>query len=228
MIRMKKRLLVFLPFFLLVAGVFTSCEEVEEVGRYDNWRERNEAFIDSLSQIVNGRPERIIEGVQYGGENGDSIRLLNIPVGEVFAIKDQLASMNNSSVYVYCKKILPDNPDGKRPLFTGVDSRASVYYYGTNILGDRFDGNFKGYSATDRGALLPTPEYSPTEFDSPTTFAVYGGGLRTGWTTVLQYMRAGERWIVFLSWGSAYGASGSGSILGYSTLAFDMQIQEVL
>lgn len=223
---MKKGLLVFLPFFLLVAGVFTSCEEVEEASKYDNWRERNEAFIDSLNHIVGDNAARIITG----DENYENIikKLDALPVGEVFAIKDQLVSTTSSSVYVYCKKILPDNPDGKRPLFTGVDSSASVYYYGTDILGDRFDGNFKGYSAIDRGTLLPTPEYSPTEFDTPTTFAVYGNGLRTGWTTVLQYMRAGERWIVYLPWGSAYGASGSGSILGYSTLTFDMQIAEVM
>ncbi|WP_369451349.1 hypothetical protein [Bacteroides stercorirosoris] len=52
---MKKKLLVFLPFLLFVAGVFTSCEEVEEAGKYDNWQERNETYIDSLSLIVNGR-----------------------------------------------------------------------------------------------------------------------------------------------------------------------------
>ena len=52
---MNKRLLIFLPFLLLLAGVFTSCEEVEEVGKYDNWRERNEAYIDSLNLIIGGR-----------------------------------------------------------------------------------------------------------------------------------------------------------------------------
>ena len=49
---MNKRLLIFLPFLLLLAGIFTSCEEVEEVGKYDNWRERNEAYIDSLNLII--------------------------------------------------------------------------------------------------------------------------------------------------------------------------------
>lgn len=40
---MKKSLL-FLPFLLWLAGAFVSCEEVEEAGKYDNWRERNEAL----------------------------------------------------------------------------------------------------------------------------------------------------------------------------------------
>ena len=61
----NKRLLIFLPFLLLLTGVFTSCEEVEEVGRYDNWRERNEAYIDSLNLIIGGRADRIIEGAKY-------------------------------------------------------------------------------------------------------------------------------------------------------------------
>ena len=85
---MNKRLLVFLPFLLLLTGVFTSCEEVEEVGRYDNWRERNEAYIDSLNLIIGGRADRIIEGAKYEGDNGDSVKLSKIPVGELFAIKD--------------------------------------------------------------------------------------------------------------------------------------------
>ena len=73
---MNKRLLIFLPFLLLLTGVFTSCEEVEEVGRYDNWRERNEAYIDSLNLIIGGRADRIIEGAKYEGDNGDSVSLV--------------------------------------------------------------------------------------------------------------------------------------------------------
>ena len=46
--KMRKGLL-FLPFLLLLVGAFISCEEVEEAGKYDNWRERNEAFADSIT-----------------------------------------------------------------------------------------------------------------------------------------------------------------------------------
>ena len=46
---MKKSLL-FLPFLLLLVGAFISCEEVEEAGKYDNWRERGEAFVDSIKK----------------------------------------------------------------------------------------------------------------------------------------------------------------------------------
>lgn len=152
---MNKRLLIFLPFLLLLAGVFTSCEEVEEVGKYDNWRERNEAYIDSLNLIIGGRADRIIEGAKYEGDNGDSVKLSKIPVGELFAIKDNYKSTTENSLYIYCKKISPDNPYGERPLYT---ESVTTYYYGTIILGDRFDGNFVGYSAIDRGVLLSEGE----------------------------------------------------------------------
>ena len=52
---MKKSLL-FLPFLLLLVGAFISCEEVEEAGKYDNWRERGEAFVDSMGH----RTKRIL------------------------------------------------------------------------------------------------------------------------------------------------------------------------
>ena len=191
---MNKRLLIFLPFLLLLAGVFTSCEEVEEVGKYDNWRERNEAYIDSLNLIIGGRADRIIEGAKYEGDNGDSVKLSKIPVGELFAIKDNYKSTTENSLYIYCKKISPDNPDGERPLYT---QSVTTYYYGTIILGDRFDGNFVGYSAI------------------------------SGWTTVLQYMHTKERWILYIPYQCGYGESGYSSILGYSTLTFDMQLEAV-
>ncbi|MCK9180398.1 MAG: FKBP-type peptidyl-prolyl cis-trans isomerase [Bacteroides sp.] len=36
-----------------VCGLFmASCSETEEEGRYDNWRNRNENFIDSLSNVM--------------------------------------------------------------------------------------------------------------------------------------------------------------------------------
>ena len=43
---------IYLLPILLLALVFTSCEETKEVSRYDNWQARNEAFIDSLSWLM--------------------------------------------------------------------------------------------------------------------------------------------------------------------------------
>ena len=221
MIRIKKKLLVFLPFLLFVAGVFTSCEEVEEAGKYDNWQERNETYIDSLSLIVNGRIDRIIEGGVYEGDNGDSAKLAKILVGELFAIKDTYASTDGNPQYIYCKKIKGDNREGQRPLYT---QSFSAYYYGTIITGEKFDGNFTGYSAIDRGTL-DAKEKGPTDFDSPSTFSVTG--VITGWTAIVQYMHTDERWMVYVPYQCAYKESGRGSLPGYTALIYDMELVSV-
>ena len=41
-------------------------------------------------------------------------------------------------------------------------------------------------------------------------------------------MYVGERWMVYIPWQSAYGSSSTGSIPGYSALAFDIQLEDVV
>ena len=213
---MKKSFFCLLPFLLLAIGALVSCEEVEEASEYDNWRERNEAFIDSIRRET---------GEIYVATEEDVQR---VPEGQLFAIRDWMTSTNENAYYIYCKKIkaLDDYTTARRPLSTET---VSAYYYGTLINGLNFDGNFSGYGATDQGFLDKNDaEKAPTEFDSPAEFAV--NGTVTGWTMVLQYMYVGERWIVYIPWQCGYGSSGSssGSIPGYSALAFDMQLEGVV
>lgn len=71
---MKKSLL-FLPFLLLLVGAFISCEEVEEAGKYDNWRERGEAFVDSIKRLTG-------ENYVATAEQADAMEL-----GKLYAIQ---------------------------------------------------------------------------------------------------------------------------------------------
>ena len=68
----------------------------------------------------------------------------------------------------------------------------------------------------------------PTAFDSPTTFAV--ASVIPGWTAALQLMRAGERWMLYIPWQSAYGSSGNndGTIPGYTALTFDLLLERIV
>lgn len=211
---MKKSFFYFLPFFLLVMGGFVACEEVEEAGKYDNWQARNEAFIDSLRLETGDNFVATMEEVQQLEE------------GELFAIKDVYASTNKNSQYIYCKKIkkLDSYENARRPLYT---ESVTAYYYGTLITGDKFDGNFNGYSATDQGFLDKKDEAKrPTDFDSPTNKTISSDVL-SGRKTAFQYMYIGERWMIYLPWQSAYGSSGDGNILGYSALSFDIELVSV-
>lgn len=207
---MKKNLL-FLPFVLLLAGAFISCEEVEEVGKYDNWRERNEAFVDSLKSVAGNNYVATAEAADA------------MEIGKLYAIQNLNAGTTEGAQYIYCKKLVA-NAEGVRPLGgSGYDNEVSTYYYGTLINGEKFDGNFTGYSAVDKISFPLTKE--PTDFDSPTTFGTTE--VITGWTWALYYMRSGERWMVYIPQESAYGTSDSGTIPGYSTLTFDMILDSV-
>ena len=203
--RIRKTLCFLLP---LAALLFASCEEVQEASKYDNWQARNEAFIDSIARETGGL---IIDSEEKAAA---------VEVGRLFAIATTAGTMSGDQ-YVYCKKITA-NPDGRRPLYT---ESVSAYYYGTLITGDRFDGNFTGYSALDQGTLNATDK-APTEFDAPSEFSV--SGVIAGWTAALQLMKTGERWMLYSPYQSGYGTSGSGSIPGYSALAFDIILDDIV
>ncbi len=204
-----KRLFKTICFVLpLAALLFASCEEVQEASKYDNWQARNEAYIDSIA----GETGKVFVATL---EDADRME-----PGSLFAIATTSGTTAGEQ-YVYCKKITA-NPDGRRPLYT---ESVSAYYYGTLITGDRFDGNFTGYSALDQGTLNATDK-APTEFDAPSEFSV--SGVISGWTAALQLMKTGERWMLYIPYQSGYGTSGSGSIPGYSALAFDLILDDIV
>lgn len=206
--RIRKILCFLLP---LTALFLASCEEVQEAGKYDNWQARNEAFIDSIARET---------GDVLVATEEDASRM---QIGELFRITDSYASTTGKEIYVYCKKIVA-NPEGRRPIYTET---VSTYYYGTLITDEKFDGTFNGYSALDQEIPLP-PDKVVTEFDWTADFAINEPSLRTGWKAALQLMRTGERWMVYLPYQSGYGTGGSGSIPGYSTLAFDIILDDIV
>ena len=118
--------------------------------------------------------------------------------------------------YIYYK-VMPSMTDhvvkAGSPKYTDY---VKVYYKGTNILGEYFDGNFKGDNPV-------VNEENPSEGDSPTTIFQVSGVI-TGWGEVLQRMEVGDRWKVYIPWEYAYGSSGTTGILGYSALVFDITL----
>ncbi|NDW12495.1 peptidylprolyl isomerase [Bacteroides sp. 214] len=124
---------------------FASCEETSEVDKYANWRERNEAFIDSLARTYDTDPE-------------------------LFRLRDS----RDQSQYVYFKKRVSVD-EGQSPFLTskvtvfyrGMLINEAVfaaggqkYYTSLYKSLDVFDTNFKGNA----------PDFN----DTPTLFSVAG------------------------------------------------------
>lgn len=189
------------PLLLLALLITTACQETAEVGRYDNWRERNEAFIDSLQHVYDTKPG-------HGGL--DTIHLQTDPAGYIFfKAKTPVAPIGQSPVI---QEITPLYTDSVSTFYKGANIIGYVDHK-NNYMGEVFDGNFK--------------DTDPTfEFTRPANFRV--SRLIVGWTEMLQRMKVGERREIYIPWKYGYGSAGSGAnILGYSTLIFDVQLIKI-
>lgn len=107
------------------------------------------------------------------------------------------------------------NPDSL-PNFTSV---VRVLYKGKLINGAVFD---------DR---MTRPQPFTFRIDGK-SFYIFdnvqtGTSVIDGWKVALQNMQEGSKWEVWIPWRLGYGASGSGSIPGYSTLVFEIELEKI-
>lgn len=187
---------VYLFSFVLLTLFFVSCSETEEAGRYDNWQTRNEAYIDSLTNVFETAPDK----------------------GGLSRIRVQSGTSSDFLYYKVKTAITTDEQNdelaGRQPT---SNATVKVYYKGTNILGEYFDGNFSGKDpvAGDPNANVgdSTPALMPLS------------SMITGWIEALQVMKIGDRWEIFIPAKYAYGSTDkSTQIPAYSTLIFDIQL----
>lgn len=86
-----------------------------------------------------------------------------------------------------------------------------------------------------QGRLLPSTTYAQGYIFDSTVYGAYSSktnatvkfllsGLISGWCTALQHMHRGDYWRIYIPYQLGYGASGSGSIPGYSLLIFDVTL----
>lgn len=189
---------------LLFAFVFIACSETEEPGEYHNWRERNETFIDSLKQVFDSKTDSELKSITFAADKQ----------------------------YTIYYKVLKADENGRRPLFT---DKVTCFYRGMLINEGVFGASqppryytqlYKNLTVFDSNMSAA----DPTEIDSPAEFSVsgfYSGGV-AAWTDILQNMKVGERWEVYIPWQIAYGLRGSGAIPGYSALIFDILLVSVV
>ncbi len=114
------------------------------------------------------------------------------------AEKDGVETLDSGLQY----KVLEEG-DGPSP---GSEDSVSVHYVGTLLDGTEFD------SSRERG--------------EPATFGV--NEVIPGWTEALQLMKEGATWKLFVPPSLAYGAGGTGGMIGpEQTLIFEVELLEV-
>ena len=185
---------IYLFSLVLLALTFTACSETETVDKYDNWRSRNEAFIDSLANVF---------------EAGTDPKLKRIKVMQ-------------GHDYIYYKEKTPikvnsvtTKVEGEKPTYT---ANVTVFYKGTNMLGERFDG-FEGADPVDGDSNASQPDTPPVTLSL--------SDVAEGWKEAIPYMKVGERWVIYIPWKYGYGSAGNSNttlIPGYSALIFDIQL----
>jgi FKBP-type peptidyl-prolyl cis-trans isomerase FklB len=195
---MKKT--TYLLSFLLLT--ITACEETEEIGKYDNWQARNEAFIDSLQNICDAKSDPELLYVIDQKDKSQRIFYKKLPGSTV---KESESSPHlTSSVGVFYRGMLINEQ---------VFATAPIPKYYTSLYKklDVFDQNFTGDN--------------PSEFDNFTTFKV--SEVVSGWIEILQHMKIGEQWEIYIPWKIAYGFENYDVIPGYSTLIFYLQLEKI-
>lgn len=115
---------IYLFSLVLLALTFTACSETEEAGRYDNWRARSEAFIDSIANV-------------YAGQQNGSITVTD-EKEKLYPFTDLT---NGQTIYAK-KRISRDGvKDDDKPVYT---SKVSAYYRMSYFNGDVVQQNFAG------------------------------------------------------------------------------------
>lgn len=128
----------------------------------------------------------------------------NAKEGEIFlAVNGKKEGVKSTASGLQYKVLKAGDGQGKTPKATDT---VKVHYHGTLTDGSVFD------SSIERG--------------EPATFPV--NGVIPGWTEVLQLMKEGDKWQVYIPGKLAYGERGPSPKIGpNSTLVFDVELLSV-
>lgn len=187
-----------LSVIVLVSTVLASCKESEEEGEFDNWKSRNELFIDSIASAAKSN------------RNGSWTVLRSFTLSKDFPLTE------SSQYYVYVQK-LEEGTGTESPLYT--DS-IRVHYEGRLIPTVNYPQGYvfdKSYASSTFNPLT----------DVPTLFCVNRmvNGLSTALMNMVEGDRWRVFIPYQLGYGSQ--GSTDGGVPAYSTLQFDIQLARI-
>ncbi|MDR3061177.1 MAG: FKBP-type peptidyl-prolyl cis-trans isomerase, partial [Dysgonamonadaceae bacterium] len=105
------------------------------------------------------------------------------------------------------KKVIKSGTGTESPIST---ARVKVFY-----IGKFYDG-----TVFDPGSGEEVPAYFPAK----TSTSYTNNGVISGFSIALQNMVIGDKWEIWIPWSLGYGSSSYGSIPGYSTLVFEVEL----
>jgi FKBP-type peptidyl-prolyl cis-trans isomerase FklB len=195
---MKKNLLWIFSLMGGLSMAFTACDET--TGEVDPYEDWETRNQQYIDSIAS------VANANLGNEVGQWKRIHSYKFTEPLAGGD----VND---YVYAQ-ILQKGEGTASPLFTD-----SVYTHYRGKLIPLLTGTTVTFDQSYTGDLDPSIAVA-------SSFSV--GAVITGWTTALQQMHAGDRWMLYIPSDLGYGTSGSTSIPSGSTLIFDLYLEKVV
>ena len=186
---------------LLAAFALSSCSETDDsVEEYPDWKKKNEAYFASKYATVK-------QAIARGDDSW-----------KIFKSYARSTSIEGDATDYILVKVLREGTGSGSPLFTDT---VRVHYRGQLLA----SATHVDSSDSELGYVFDT-SWSTDTFDEsifvPSKFSV--SGLVEGFSTALQHMHIGDRWLVYVPYQLGYGTSVNGSIPAYSTLVFDIAL----
>ena len=168
------------------AFTFVSCQETDAVSDYDNWEERNQAFVDSIARVC------------AANEDGKWVKFC------AFNLDPEVEKVNvNNNHYIYVHKNV-DGTGSYRPQYKDI---VRVHYLGHLIPSDTykngfiFDRSYNGYTLNEKT-------------DVPRLYSV--GSMTIGISTAIMQMVEGNDWTVYIPYELGFGTEDCNIVQGYS------------
>lgn len=199
---------------MLSAGLFTSCTENDDtVEEYANWQSKNETYWDNLytttQQKIKGGDIswKIILNYTFQNQKQTTGSALTYrPENYIIAHVEQAGTGTTSPLYSdsvsmhYMGRLIPSTT------------------YTSGLIFDKSWSSNQFNAATSR----PVHSYIGLTYDAegkPTS-------LVDGFTTALMSMHRGDHWTVYIPYQLGYGEKNSGVVPAYSTLIFDLRLND--
>lgn len=192
---MNKTIKTILFAIIGILGMASCSESDESNNEYDNWQSRNDAYFISYMDSV--------------GINGWEKR-------KVLSKKDGTDGV--ATDYILMKKLAGNTAsDAASPM---ARDSVLIHYRGNLMPAD----TYKDEVNRKNGYQFDSSWFGDYDLSRMVPAKMTVAGVISGFSTALQYMHVGDRYLVVIPYQQGYGTAGQGSIPGGSVLRFDITL----